>query len=71
MAEIKSLITIIVKKQDKEFVFSCENGSDLGTAYSAYCEMGQWFVEKITEAENQKQPIVENEEKKEDCQNCQ
>lgn len=70
MAEIRSIVQVVVRRDEKEFIFSCENGADLGLAYSAYCEMGQWFIERITEAEKQKQPIVENEEKKEDCQSC-
>ena len=65
MAELKVQLFLNVKRGDKEYSFVCENGSDLGESYSAYCEIGKWFVERITEAEKSKEPKEEVKEKKE------
>jgi len=59
MADLIINVNLKVRKNDKDYIFSCENGADLGEAYSAYCEIGQWFIEKITEAEKAKKPKEE------------
>ena len=64
MADLEIKVSVKVKKNEKQYEFICENGSDLGEAYSAYCEIGQWFLERITESEKAKRPKEEPEEEK-------
>ena len=52
---VKAFVT--VKKNDNEFSLVCANNANLGEAYSAWQEIGQWLVEKIQQDLAARKPV--------------
>ncbi len=45
--EVLAKAFITVKKEDREFSLVCANNANLGEAYAAWQDIGNWLVERI------------------------
>jgi hypothetical protein len=54
--EVKVNATIKVLKNEREHVYSCDNGSPLGEAFDVLTEMRNYIIQRIQEQEIKKEP---------------
>ncbi len=55
MVDVRVQAFISVKKEDREYSLVCSNDSKLGEAYDAWREIGDYLVQRISEANQQLQ----------------
>lgn len=61
MAELENHLVLKEKVSEKEYIFSCLNGTDLVDAYKAHCLIGNWFIDKLKESHESRK--IKEEEK--------
>lgn len=56
MVDVSTKAFLMVKKEEREYHFSCSNSSSLGEIYDVLREMTAYVVEKVNDFEKTQQP---------------